>query len=129
MVFTTVLSVILLFILIQMLYKKLLSKPVQIRDHERFIIEVNRCKNLPYQVLVVYSNGYWEIKEESRSEEWSADRGVETYIDLETEIDDFRYFSIMGEALLRNDLGEHGISIRKEIDLTPAFNPFKSLRF
>lgn len=128
MIFTVLISAILCFIILQMLYTKVISKPVAIVDHERFIIEVNERKRHKHQVLVVFSNGYWEIKEEHRSDEWSAERGSETYIDLDTDIDDVRYFKAMGEPLARDESGKFDLKIRKEIDLNPAFNPYKSLK-
>ncbi|MCB0279798.1 MAG: hypothetical protein KDD94_09865, partial [Calditrichaeota bacterium] len=50
--------------------------------------EISKHQHLKNQVLLIFEDGYWEIKEEQHSKEWSMSGGSQSFVDLDTDIND-----------------------------------------
>ena len=119
-VFTIVVIAFFAFAILKVLTSFLFKKKISLARPEEFISEINAAKNKENQILVVYDKGYWEIKEETVSKEWSAEGGTQTFVDFDVDIDDTRYYSFMNKTLVRDEEGEHKVKVLKEIELSKA---------
>jgi len=104
------------------------KKKVHLVAPDVFRDETSKAKKYDNQILVVFNNGYWEIKEEVVTKEWSADTGSQTFVDFDTDIDDDRYQSFMNDALERDQEGEHPLKIVKELELKNDFDADEYLK-
>ncbi len=127
--FFTILCLAFLIVAILMVIKSFVfKKKIQIVNPEQFIYETNEAKNSKNKILVVFNNGYWEIKEEVVSKEWSAEAGAQTFVDFDLEINDSRYKQLMNSDLNRDKFGEHSLKVIKEVELFNTFIPEDALR-
>jgi hypothetical protein len=121
-IFTFVCLAFIMFAIIKIVKSFLFKKKVELAKPDQFIHEINEAKNEENQILVVFNDGYWEIKEETVTKEWSAETGSQTFVDFDLNIDDKRYKSFMDKALDRNEEGEHSLSVIKELELESSLD-------
>jgi hypothetical protein len=117
---TILIAIIVIFFIsiLRVIYGLMFSKKVKPIDAKRLEYEVGEAKIKKHQIFILFQDGYWEIKEEVHSQEWSANGGTQNYIDFDLEINDNRYFEMMGKNLIRDKEGEHSLKIVKEIEIT-----------
>jgi hypothetical protein len=114
---------ILVIAVIKIMFSFIIKKKITIINEDQFRDEINKLKHFENQVLFLFENGYWEIKEATVSKEWSQNLGTQTIIDIDPDIDTRRYKKMMGEPLQKDEYGDHGIKILKEIDLSKDHDP------
>jgi hypothetical protein len=100
----------------------LFRKKVELIRPDLLIEEVNAAKKMANQILVIYEGGYWEIKQEEHSKEWTANAGSQSFVNLNTSITDKRYKLLMNKELERDQEGEQHIKVLKEIDIVSTTN-------
>lgn len=122
-IISVITMLILVIAVIRIMLSFMIKKKISIKNEEQFKKEIDELKHFENQVLFLFANGYWEIKEAVVSKEWSAQGGTQTIIDIDSDIDARRYKKLMGEALEKDEYGEHGIKIIKEIDLSKDHDP------
>ena len=101
----------------RVIYGLIFSKKVKLIDTKRLEYEIEEAKSKKHQILLIFEDGYWEIKEEVHSQEWSANTGTQSYIDFDSDINDKRYLEMTGKSLNRDKEGEHSLKIVKEIEI------------
>ena len=116
-IFTFVCMAFITFAILKIAKSFLFKKKVELAQPDQFISEINIAKNEENQILVVFNDGYWEIKEETVTKEWSAEAGSQTFVDFDLDIDDKRYKSFMDKQLSRDEEGEHSLKVVKELEL------------
>lgn len=114
---------ILVLAVLKIMYAFIIKKPITIVHHDKFREEINHLKHYENQVLFLYDNGYWEIKEAVVSKEWSASLGTQTIIDIDSDIDSRRYKQMMGKSVKRDGYGGYDVKVLKEIDLSKDHDP------
>jgi hypothetical protein len=126
---TFVILAIFVFAIIKVFSSFIFKKKIELVKHDIFEKELNEALAMENQVLVVFENGYWEIKEETTTTEWSATVGTVTTIDFDTDINDKRYKKFMGKSLVRDHEGEHELQIIKEFELNDSVSKEELLAF
>lgn len=121
-VFTFVCLAFIIFAILKITKSFLFKKKVELAMPDQFVDEMNVAKNENNQILVVFNDGYWEIKEETVTKEWSAEVGTQTFVDFDLDINDKRYKSFMDKELSRNEEGEHFLTVVKELELESSLD-------
>lgn len=121
-IFTIICIVFLLVAILAVLKSFIFKKKLKVVHPDKFVSEINSAKNEDNKILVVFNDGYWEVKEEVVTKEWSAEAGTQTFIDFDQNIDDSRYEDFMGKNLERDQFGEHPLRVVKELELDSNTN-------
>lgn len=121
---STLLFVLLAFVLLVSFSVRRARRPKpNILQPDRFLYEVGDRNHEPDQLLVIYSNGYWQINTIETSTDWSPEHGIIELHDGDDGIDVERYIEMTGEPVpLRSD-GSPAIQIIKEVELKPHIRP------
>lgn len=123
MMFITLACLILVIFAIFLAIKPLVfKKRLTVMRSDQFVYEFNGEKIKKNRILLIFENGYWEIKEEIRRKEWSPNGSMEI-IDFDSNINDKRYKEFTGEFPLRDKEGRCALKLVKEIELHPLLNP------
>ena len=102
---------------IKIIHSFMFRKKLSVINPDYLSSEIAKHQKMKHQILLIFENGYWEIKEEEHSKEWSMGGGTQNFVDLDTDIDNKRFKQFMGEPLKRDKEGHHDLRIIKEIEL------------
>ena len=116
-IFTVVLLVL---AVLKIMHSFIFRKKVSVVKPDFLTSEISKHQRMKNQVLLIFEDGYWEIKEEEHSKEWSMAGGTQSFVDLDTDIDNKRYHQFMGNRLERDKEGHHSLRIVKEIELNSS---------